>query len=112
MLDCDVLEYKICESLKGLNSEQLKGFWCDGVVMSEDELHYSAKSVNDRRFVILRAWLGKTGQENYSVKLKFGKKAVSRFQRGLSIQDCFPNEDLEKFISIDTVRKTMEIQLK
>jgi hypothetical protein len=96
-----------------LDISELKGFWCDGVVLTEDDEHYSKKSVNDHRFVLLNAYIGKYGEgENlYSVKLKFGRKAMSRYQRGLSIYECLPAGDTKDCLVIDTKHQTLEIQL-
>jgi hypothetical protein len=57
------------------------------------------------------AWAGKGGVTPYSVKLKFGRKALSRYARGLCILECFPTENKEDLV-IDTERKTIEVQLK
>lgn len=62
MIDCDRLEYTLCDMLYAIDVPELKGLWCDGVVLSEEDEHYSKKSVNARRFVLLQAWIGKSGK--------------------------------------------------
>ena len=112
MLDCLSLEYKLCEVFDRLcDDERTKGFWCDGVDLSEDEEHYSKKFVNDNRHLYLMAWAGKAGEALYSVKLKFGRKALSRYARGLCILECFPIENKEDLV-IDIERKIIEVQLR
>ena len=139
MIDCGEFEYALCGMFNVLDIPELRGFWCDGVILTEDDEHYSKKSVNDRRFVLLDAYIGKSGKGEilYSVKLKFGRKAMSRYQRGLSICECLPDGDMKlgrKAMSsyqreliiyeclpdgdtkdclvIDAKHKTLEIQLK
>ena len=68
MLDqnfCETLEYKLCEVFENIGGENLKGFWCDGVLLSEPEKYYSQKFVNDNRRVKMQAFVGKDGQTKY-----------------------------------------------
>lgn len=114
MLDqefCETLEYKISEALANINDEKVKEFWCDGVLLSEPDNHYSQKFINDNKQAKMKAYIGKDGQEVYSLTLKFGNKALSRYARNLKIADCFPNTDVENWFSIDTYKQRIEIQL-
>lgn len=113
LINYGFLERTLCRMFDALDIPEFKGFWCDGVVLSEDDEHYSKKAVNDRRFILLDAWIGKyPGAGRYSVKLKFGRKAMSRYQRGLSIDECFPDGDTKDCLVIDNKLQTLEIQLK
>ncbi len=114
MLDkefCDFLEYRIGDLLEYSNDERLKGFWCDGVLLSEPDKYYSKKFINDNRETVLTAFIGKDGQTEYEVTLKFGRKALSRYERNLDIQECLPNPDNENCFTIDTEKFKMQIQL-
>lgn len=108
---CIFLEYEICKALELSDDNQLKGFWCDGILLSEPESSYSQKSVNDTRQVILKAFIGKNGQTEYELTLKFGKKALSRYARNLTIDVCVPNPEDQSRFEIDVERKQMVIQL-
>ena len=88
MLDqnfCETLEYKLCDAFENLENENLKVFWCDGILLSEDDKYYSQKFVNENRQVKMQAFVGKDGQTLYSLTLKFGNEALSRYARNLNI---------------------------
>ena len=112
MIDCDKLEYELCAILDLIDDENCKGFWCDGIIMMDPEICYSKKAVNDKRVLNYLAYMGKTGQEKYNVKLHFGKKALSRYARDLSVFECLPTTYSKDLIDIDISKKTLDIFLK
>lgn len=114
MLDqdfCETLEYKISEALENISDEKAKGFWCDGVLLSEPDNYYSQKFINDNRQAKMKAYIGKDGQGVYSLTLKLGSKALSRYARNLDIAECIPQTDFAKWFGIDTSKQEIEIQL-
>ena len=114
MLDqdfCQYLEFEICKVFEHSNNEQIKSFWCDGVVLNQTDNEYSQKYVNDNRQVLLKAFIGKDGQTEYELTLKFGDKALSRFVRNLDIKECVPKPDRQHWFIIDTKQNKIEIQL-
>lgn len=114
MLDqdfCEFLEYELCKAFEHSDNEQIKGFWCDGVLLDQPDSYYSQKFVNNNRQVILKAFIGKDGQTEYELTMKFGNKALSRYARSLDIKECVPNSDKQNFFDIDTKRNKIEIQL-
>ncbi len=114
MLDqnfCEFLEYEICKAFERSDNDQIKGFWCDGVLLNQPDIAYSHKFVNDNRQVILKAFIGKDGQTEYELTLKFGNKALSRYARNLDIKECVTNLDKHNWFDIDTKRNKIEIQL-
>lgn len=114
MLDqnfCETLEYKISEVLKNISDKNVRGFWCDGVLLSEPDNYYSQKFINDKRQAKMKAYVGKDGQGVYSLTLKFGNKALSRYAINLDIAECIPQTDVENWFSIDTSKQEIEIQL-
>jgi hypothetical protein len=108
---CEYLEYEITKSFEYSDNEQIKGFWCDGVLINQPDSNYSQKFVNDNRQAILKAFIGKDGQTEYELTLKFGNKALSRYARNLDIKECLPNPDKQNWFDIDTKRNKIEIQL-
>lgn len=108
---CEFLEYEICKAIELSNNDQIKGFWCDGILLNQPDSSYSQKFVNDNRQVILKAFIGKDGQTEYELTLKFGNKALSNFARNLDIKECVPNPDKPNWFDIDTKRNKIEIQL-
>ena len=114
MLDqdfCTFLEYEICKALEQSEQENLKGYWCDGVFLNQREQADAQKFVNDNRQFAFTAFVGKDGQTKYTLILKFGRKALSRFARNLDIRGCFSEPQNESCFAIDTKRKRIEIQL-
>ena len=114
MLDqdfCTLLEYKIGEAFENSAREPIRRFWCDGVLLPTFEADYSKKTVNDKRQVGMTAYIGFTGQDLYELTLKFGKKALSRYARGLDISECLPSPESDEWWDVDIDRRTMWIQM-
>ena|SRR5688572_27056758 len=116
MLDdkfCEHLEWEIGKALEVLSytDERLKGFWCDGVLLPDNENDYSKKQVNDRRRVVMTAFTGKSGQEHYELTLFFGRKALSRYARDLSLEECLPDPKSSSWLEVDLESKRMTVQL-
>ena len=111
---CDYLEWQLGDLLEKLSKtdERLKGFWCDGILLPESENDYAKKAINDRRYVALTAFSGKTGQEHYKLTLLFGQKALSRYARGLSLEECVPDSKNSNCLQVDPVKKEMVMQLE
>lgn len=108
---CDFLEFELCKALELSDNDQIKGFWCDGVLLDQPENAYSKQAVLDHKQVILKAFIGKDGQTPYELTLKFGDKALNRFALNLDIKACLPSPDKPNWFEIDTKRHTIEIQL-
>ena len=116
MLDqefCEQLEWKIGSAMEVLwqTDERLKGFWCDGVLLPDSESEYSKKQVNDKRFIMMKAFSGKTGQEEYELTLLFGQKALSTYARDLPIEECLPSPENTNWLQIDPIKKKIVVQL-
>ncbi|MGB3453048.1 MAG: hypothetical protein WBA59_04395 [Moheibacter sp.] len=108
---CEFLEYEICKAFEHSDNEQIKGFWCDGVLLNQPDNFYSQKFANDNRQITLKAFIGKDGQTEYELTLKFGNKSLSRFARNLTIKECLPKPDKQNWFDIDTKLNKIEIQL-
>ena len=59
----------------------------------------------------MQAFIGKDGQTVYSLTLKFGNKALSRYARNLNMVECIPQTDFDNWLKIDILKKEIEIQL-
>jgi hypothetical protein len=114
MLDqdfCEFLEYEICKAIELSDNVEIKGFWCDGILLNQPDSSYSQKFVNDNKQVLLKALIGKDGQTEYELTLKFGNNALSRYARNLDIKECVPNPGIQNWFDIDTKRNKIEVQL-
>jgi len=105
------LEYKISKAFQYSDNEEIKGFWCDGVLPFTTGYNYSQKSIHDSRKITLKAFIGKDGQSAYELVLKLGNKALSRHARNLDIKECIPDPEEPGWFDIDTEKRRIEIQL-
>ncbi|HEX8020346.1 hypothetical protein [Mucilaginibacter sp.] len=109
---CVYLEYHLSRVFKNFEDEEIKFFWCDGVVMPFVEEQLTAKSVNGTRKIITKAWIGADGQGEYEMTINFGPKALSRYARGLDLKACVPSEDSLDWITFARDEKKIELWLK
>jgi hypothetical protein len=93
MLDkefCAFLESKLNEAFTNSPINEIKHFWCDGILLPPLEKYYSKKFVNDnRKIVMMKVFTGLTGQDKYELTLNFGSKALSRYARDLDISESW-----------------------
>jgi hypothetical protein len=108
---CNNLERIISGAFQHLENKETRGFWCDGITLSQPESQYSKKHVNETRSVALKAFIGKDGQTEYELILKFGPKALSRYERDLSIEQCIPDPEKAGWLVIDITKRIIKLQL-
>ena len=84
----------------------MKYFWCDGVEK------FPTKDIIARGAVTTKAWIGNDGQGIFRMKIIFGPKSISNFKNGLSMIDCIPTENADKWIDIEPGRKAVTVYLK
>ena len=108
---CEFLEYELCRAFRQSGNPDVRGFWCDGVVLPNIDENYFHKQVQDKRCIMLTAWIGTDGQTNYELTIRLGNKALSRYARGLSLKECIP-EDSSDWFTIDIQRKIIDILLE
>lgn len=109
---CEYLEFIICKAFKNSSDERIRSFWCDGISLLNEERIYSQKYINDNKRTNLRAYIGVDGQTEYKLILKFGKEALSRFSRNLSLKECLPKATETNWFEIDIEVNLIEIQLE
>lgn len=109
---CTALEFRLGEALQSSGREDLKGFWCDGVShVPEVPSQVSKKSINDTHQLTTKAWLGKTGQDEYEMTIVFGKYSLRRYAKGSSMTDCIPTENTMDWVEIDIQNKKITVYL-
>ena len=114
MLDrdfCDFLEYHLTKTFLHSTDANVKGLWCDGVLLPNDENDYSRKSINDKREVWMKAFIGNDGQDEYTLLMRFGNRSLSKYARDLDLTDCIPNADESNWYVIDPKANKITIQL-
>ncbi len=109
---CTRLEYRICHELEKSTDPELKGFWCDGVSCFPTDNQLTKKQVNDNRKIITKAWIGKDGQGEYQATIHFGRKALSKYAKGLDLTTTIPELKSDSdWLEIDIENKSIEIKL-
>ena len=108
---CEFIEYEISKYFTNSVNDNVKGFWCDGILLPTFENEYSKKFVNDNRKIVMIAFIGLSGQDKYELTLKFGNKALSRYARDLDIIECVPNSENNDWVDIDIERRRIWVQL-
>jgi hypothetical protein len=109
---CAQLEYHLTRTFGQTDDKNLKGFWCDGVLMPTAHQQLTKKNVKDKRKIVTKAWLGFDGQGEYEMTINLGQHSLSRYQNGTDLFDCLQSEDMMDWISLDMKSKTIELQLK
>ena len=114
MLDqdfCNFLEFYLTEAFSYSPDSSVRSLWCDGILLPNNENDYSKKTINDKREIQVKAFIGKDGQGEYSLLMKFGRKSLSKYARDLDIRDCVPEVDENDWYRIDTETNKIIIQL-
>jgi hypothetical protein len=107
---CVFLEFHLCETLLNGVSNKFERTWCDGVYMPESDWHVSKKHINDSRKIITKAWIVSDHQILFDLTILFGPCSLSRYARGLSLQECVPRADSMDWITLDMENRTIVLQ--
>ena len=108
---CDYLEYQISAALHASMDPDKRGCWCDGILLLEFPEDYTTQQVNSTKQVVTRAWMGKSGQDHYTLTIRFGKKAVRYYMRENTLEDCVPATDNADWIILNNGTLTAVIEL-
>jgi hypothetical protein len=108
---CAQLEYHLTRTFKMYNYINLRGFWCDGILVPTNDLQLTKKNINDKRKIVTKAWLGYDGQDKYEMTIYFGQYSLRRYAKGNDLSDCLPSEDTMEWVSLDMNSRTIELQL-
>lgn len=105
---CLTLEYHLCSTFRNSDQKEIRRLWCDGIVCDQ----FSKKYVNNNREIETIAWIGEEGQNEYDMKIKFGKYSLRRYAKGTEMTDCIPESDLMDWVEININKKWIVVQLK
>jgi len=110
---CTHLEYHLGQTFENSDRQDLNGFWCDGISWDPiPDNQLTKKSVNDTRQIVTKAWIGKDGQDEYEMTIRFGQYALRLYAKGTEMMDCIPSSDSMDWIDIEPENKRIEIRLK
>src|SRR5688572_8648423 len=105
------LEFHLTKAFSYSTDISVRSLWCDGIVLPDNENDYSKKAINDKREVQVKAYIGKDGQGQYSMLMKFGRESLSKYARDLDITDCVPKADEGNWYEIDLEKNKIIIHL-
>jgi hypothetical protein len=108
---CSVLEYHLTKAFKNSDDENVKGFWCDGVMVPSNSQLFK-KNINDSRKIVTTAFIGKDGQQEFLMTVKFGPRSLSKYARDLPLNDCLPELTASGWWILDSKKRAIELQLK
>uniref|UniRef100_UPI004047AFDA hypothetical protein n=1 Tax=Roseivirga sp. TaxID=1964215 RepID=UPI004047AFDA len=106
---CSSLELHLTLTFKSFTKEELKGFWCDGI--SSDCVFQRNEDEDDLK-IITKAWLGKTGQDEYEMVIHLGKESKERFRIKAGLIDCLPNHKTTDWLEINLEKRKIDLNLK
>ena len=70
MLDqkfCDFLEMRLTENFPQSDNISLRGFWCDGILLPDNEQDLSIQTVSHQRAIVMHAFCGFDGQDKIPI---------------------------------------------
>jgi hypothetical protein len=114
---CLHLEYHLCRTFDHTTSEELKGFWCDGVSWAPyynpdaNREYLAIPKILEAKKITTTAKMGKSGQDYYDMSLILGDKALNNYEHGLSLINCLPGEESMDWIELDIEHKKIELRL-
>jgi len=110
---CIALEYKLCEAFENCGDIELSRFGCDGVNYIPDNItETSLQNISENKIINTQASLGYSGQEKYKMLIKLGKKSFRNYIEELCIIKFIPNKNINDWIVLDQINKTIELQLE
>ena len=109
---CSKLEYTLTWALKNSTEENLKDFWCDGVLpVSYDTNHAVQSSDSQTVKFTTSAFLGKDGQEQYQLDIILGPASHAAFLKNEPIVAFIPSPEHTDWIAIDVKKKVAVVVL-
>lgn len=97
---CLALERYLTLVFSKSEEKLIRSLWCDGVLIPENEILISKKSVNDTREIKTKVWIGvgTKNQVQFDLMLYFGKYSLRRYAKGNKLDDCIAALESERQI--------------
>jgi hypothetical protein len=103
------LEYHLSKSFKYSPDDNVKHFWCDGILIEENI--YIESTIELEKQIIAKAWIGFNGQDIYKMVIKLGERSFERYLAGTDASDCMPDANTWSWFSIQPDAKIIEVRL-
>lgn len=111
---CTYLEYQISRALQQADDD-INSYWCDGILLPNTRDEEAGKQVFQTGRIITTAIIPKGQYEEkeyrYQLTIKLGKASLLRYLNNKRLEDCVPSEESAEWIKLDTINKTMEVEL-
>ncbi len=108
---CTYLSFKL--NFDDLGIDEIKAYWCDGIdSIPRNIIDLSKSNILKNKSIITKAWIGKSGQDEYEMEILLGDESIILYEQNESLIPCIPTSDFKDWINIDTSRKHIQIQLK
>ncbi|WP_207430971.1 hypothetical protein [Sabulibacter ruber] len=104
---CSALEYRLTRIFRESDQKEIRSLWCDGI---SPGIETNDNPIDSRR-IRTKAWIGKDGQEEFSMTILLGEEAIVKFLNGGSLIDSIPREETKDWMDIDTEGRTVTVQL-
>ncbi len=105
---CLFLEFHLSKCLFEETDPEIKGFWCDGVDYNGE----TDQQVIGLKRVKTIAYLGKSGQEPYTMIINFGNRSIDALKNRTPLEHCVPEEGRTDWYVIDLDEKEIELFLR
>ncbi|TGD79032.1 hypothetical protein EU557_18865 [Hymenobacter wooponensis] len=113
-----LLEYTFTHALAESDNEELRRYWCDGVLYPEWEEEYLPQHVTKSKEIILRAWMeGRSGKKKplthqiHPLHLGLGKLSLKTYLRGQDLSKWIIEGIDPTWVTLDEKGMTFFIQL-
>ncbi|MEO1517462.1 MAG: hypothetical protein AAFV95_20735 [Bacteroidota bacterium] len=105
---CQQLELHLNRFLSESESEELTGFWCDGVA----PCFVLPLVLRQEKCIQSHAFLGEDGQGRFDINIRLGPKALQLFWTRQDMAKSIPESALETWIRIDLQTECVAITLE
>jgi hypothetical protein len=108
---CTQLEYHLSRAFTNSLNKEFKWLWCDGIKVPFMEDQLLKQHIIEKQKLVTEAWIGTSGQDIYTMTIKFGQCSTEKCRQGLSLNDCLPDDRSLNWVKLDLDKKEIELQL-
>jgi hypothetical protein len=108
---CEHLEYHLTRTFRNSGDEEMNKLWCDGVIVP-DSRQLNKATVNIKRRIETKVWLGSDGQTQFELIIRFGDNSIKKYLEGESLVNCVPSDNSIDWLTLDLKEKNIELRLK
>ncbi len=105
----DALEYWLCEMFRRIGEEELKGFWCDGVLHPALDTVLKPEEILKNRRIETVAFVGKTRQEQYDIVINLGRNSLKCYIEGRDLVEYLPSLECDDCLNVNINKHLIEI---